>query len=325
MIRSASRSATLSRRGLLASSGATLAAAGISASDLMPRLALARQGTPQATPAPEMAATFVRFVHFDKFLGSFGVTLEEEQLAALYGVDVQTYRDILAQFDAATRQAAEELLEDSDFAARVDQLPLAPGETVVAFGDSITDDRQSWAEILRHLLALRRADDQIAVVNQGISGDTTAAALRRLVPILLTQPAWIVCMLGTNDVMRNGKQATKTLVSLEETALNLAELRHLAATESATTEWAWITAPPCDDELIAASPFWAAAEIGMRNDDLVAIADVLRDEPDPVVDLITLFGQPPASGLLMEDGVHPTLAGQQAIVRALVERLTESG
>jgi acyl-CoA thioesterase-1 len=325
MIRSASRSATLSRRGLLASSGAALAAAGMSPSDLMPRLALARQGTPQATPAPEMAAAFVEFVHFDKLLGSYGVTLEEEQLAALYGVDVQAYRDILAQFDAASRQAAEALLEDSKFAARVDQLPFAPGATVVAFGDSLTDDLQSWAEILRHLLALRRPDDQIAVVNQGISGDTTAAALRRLVPILLTQPAWIVCMLGTNDVQRNGNQATKMLVSLEETALNLAELRHLAATESATTEWAWMTAPLCNEELIAASPFWAAAEISIRNDDLLAIAHVLRDEPDPVVDLITLFGQPPAAGLLGEDGVHPTLAGQQAIVRALVERLTKSG
>jgi acyl-CoA thioesterase I len=300
----------------VAASGASLALA---------ESGLAQESAGMATPAPEMAASFVRFVHFDKFLGAYGVKLAEDQLAALYGVDVQTYLEILAQFAAAARQAAEELLADSDFAARVDQLPFAPGETVVTFGDSLTDDLQSWAEILRHLLTLRRADDQIAIVNQGIGGDTTAAALRRLVPILQTQPAWIVCMLGTNDVMRNGKQATKTLVSLEETALNLAELRHLAATESATTEWAWMTAPPCDDEVVAANPFWAAFEISLRSDDLVAIADVLRDEPDPVVDLVALFGQPPAAGLLGEDGVHPTLAGQQAIVRALVERLTESG
>jgi lysophospholipase L1-like esterase len=300
----------------LAASGASLALA---------ESGLAQESAGTATPVPETVASFVQFVHFDKFLGSFGVKLAEDQLAALYGVDVQTYRDILAQFAAASRQAAEELLADSDFAARVDQLPFAPEETVVAFGDSLTDDLQSWAEILRQLLTLRRPDDQIAVVNQGVSGDTTADALRRLVPILQTQPAWIVCMLGTNDVMGNGKQATKTLVSLEETELNLAELRHLAATESATTEWAWITAPPCDDEVVAANPFWAAFEISLHSDDLVAIADGLRDEPDPVVDLVALFGQPPAAGLLMEDGVHPALAGQQAIVRALVERLTESG
>lgn len=270
-----------------------------------------------------MAASFVQFVHFDKFLGSYGVTPDEETLAGFYGVDVQTYRNILEQFAATARQAAEELLADAEFAARVAQLPFAPGETVVAFGDSITDDLQSWAEILRHLLDLQRPDDQIVVVNQGISGDTSAAALRRVVPILLTQPAWIVAMFGTNDVQRNGRDSTKTLVSLDETALNLAELRHLAATES-EANWAWITAPPCDDEVIAASPFWAAFEISMRSDDLAAIADVLRDEPEPVVDLVDLFGIPPAAGLLMADGVHPTLAGQQAIVRALVERLTET-
>jgi acyl-CoA thioesterase I len=317
-------SSMLSRRGLLAGTGAALAVAGFSAAGLSPRRALARQGTPEAAQAPDMAAFLVQYNHFDKFFASYGMTLDEETLAGLYGLDVPTYRDLLAQFDANARQAAEELLADADFAARVDQLPFAPGDTIVGLGDSLTDDLQSWAEILRHLLELRRPDDQLQVVNQGISGDTSADALRRLVPILSMQPAWIVGMLGTNDVQRNGREATKTLVSLEETALNLAELRHLAATESGSTQWAWMTAPPCNDELIAASPFWAAFEIGMRSDDLVAIADVLRAEPDPVVDLITLFGVPPSSGLLTEDGVHPTLAGQQAIARALVEKLTET-
>ena len=212
----------------------------------------------------------------------------------------------------SARQAAEELLSDTDFAARVDQLPFAAGDTVVALGDSITDDLQSWAEILRHLLDLRRSGDQIQVVNQGISGDTTAAALRRIVPILLTQRSWIICMLGTNDVQRNGLQATKTLVSLDETALNLAELRHLAATES-EAHWAWITAPPCDEELVAASPFWAQAEIIIRNDDLVAVADVLRDEPDPIVDLVTLFSQSPAAGLLwMTAFIQPAPANRRS-------------
>jgi lysophospholipase L1-like esterase len=313
----------VSRRRALAGAGAALAAAGVSAVGHSPHLALARQGTPAAPPASELAAFFVQYIHFEKFFASFGVVLAEEQLAALYGLDVQTYRDLRAQFAASARQAAEELLSDTVFAARVDQLPFAAGDTVVALGDSVTDDLQSWAEILRHLLDLRRVGDQIQVVNQGISGDTTAAALRRMVPILSTQPSWIICMLGTNDVQRNGLQATKPLVSVDETALNLAELRHLAATESKAL-WAWITAPPCNEELIATSPFWVQAEITIHNDDLVAIAGVLRDEPVPVVDLVTLFGQPPAARLLGDDGVHPTLAGQQAIARALVERLTET-
>src|SRR4051812_13497155 len=126
---------------------ASVAASG--ASVALAESGLAQESAGTATPAPEMVASFVRFVHFDKFLGAYGVTLEGDQLAALYGVDVKTYREILAQFAVAARQAAEELLADSDFAARVDQLPFAPGETVVAFGDSLTDDLQSWAEILR--------------------------------------------------------------------------------------------------------------------------------------------------------------------------------
>jgi lysophospholipase L1-like esterase len=127
-------------------------------------------------------------------------------------------------------------------------------------------------------------------------------------------------MLGTNDAPRLGAQATKTHVSLDETALNLTELRHLAATETAAN-WAWITLPPCDEAALAASPY--AAQFHLGNDDLGAIADVVRRQPEPVIDLFALFGVPPTRELMLEDGIHPSLAGQQAIARALVERLTE--
>jgi acyl-CoA thioesterase I len=275
-----------------------------------------------ATPGPEELAFFVQFIHFDKFFAGFGVVLDEVQQAGLYGIDVETYRTIRDQFAANARQAAEELLADPDFAARVDRLPFASGDTVVGFGDSITDDLQSWLEILRHLLALRRPDDQIQVVNQGISGDTTTDALARVIPILFAQPAWIIGMFGTNDAWRYGLQATKTAVSLDETTTNLAELRHLATTES-TANWAWITSPPCDEALFAASPFATQFELSLRNADIVPIADYVRDQPEPVVDLIALIGDPPTRELMLEDGIHPSLAGQQATARALVERLTE--
>jgi hypothetical protein len=38
---------------------------------------------------------------------------------------------------------------------------------------------------------------------------------------------------------------------------------------------------------------------------------------------IALFGQPPAPDRMLPDGIHPNLAGPQAIARTLVERLTE--
>jgi lysophospholipase L1-like esterase len=281
----------------------------------------ARQSTPVATPGPDEIAAFVQFFHFEKSLTPFGIALSDEQQAGLYGLDVATYRGILQHFATAARGAAEELLTDEAFAARVDRLPFAAGQTVVGVGDSLTDDLQSWLEILRHLLELRRPGDRIQIVNRGISGATTTDALMGIIPTLTTRPDWICCLLGTNDAIRYGRQATKTLVSPEETARNLLELRDLAAAESEAS-WVWLTPPTCDEAVIAASPFYAAAEMQLRNDDLITIADAIRRQPEPVVDLVALFGRPPAAELLLADGLHPSLAGQQAIARALVERLT---
>jgi lysophospholipase L1-like esterase len=39
------------------------------------------------------------------------------------------------------------------------------------------------------------------------------------------------------------------------------------------------------------------------------------------VDLQAVFGLPPAPSLLLPDGLHPSLAGQKKIVRAVVETL----
>jgi lysophospholipase L1-like esterase len=53
------------------------------------------------------------------------------------------------------------------------------------------------------------------------------------------------------------------------------------------------------------------------------VAEVIRRQPDISVDLQRIFGRSANSKLLMDDGLHPNLAGQTAIVKALVDRLTE--
>lgn len=203
---------SVTRRKLLAASA--LAGAGATAPvGVLLGLVHAHQATPSAAPAADEAAFFVQFVHFEKYFASFGVTLDAEQLAPLYGLDAATYGEIRNEFDANARRAAEELLAEPGFADRVAGLPFAPGDTVAGIGDSITDDLQSWLEILRHLLELQRPGDGIQVFNEGISGDTTTDVLLRFIPIILEQPAWILCFLGTNDAVRYGRQPTKTLVS----------------------------------------------------------------------------------------------------------------
>jgi lysophospholipase L1-like esterase len=269
----------------------------------------------------EQLSYIIQFRHPEKFFGDLP-GMNDALIANLYGIQYATYEGIKAHFVEYARKAAGELLADADFAARVDRLPFQPGQRVVCLGDSITDDYQSWAEILRHTLAIRRPDDAITVINAGVSGDTTAQMLSRFLAVVQQEPAWVICMAGTNDARRHGLQPAKILVSLDETAQNLAALRHFAATQTAA-RWVWMTPASVLEEQIVNDWFIGSLQVSWRNADLRAIGDRVRAMPDPVVDLQAAFGIPPKPEYLLPDGLHPSLAGQQVMLRALVERLTD--
>ena len=217
-------------------------------------------------------------------------------------------------------------MADPDFAARVDRLPFQTGDTVVGLGDSITDDDQSWIEILRHLLAQRRPKDEITLLNEGVSGDTTSQMISRFLDVVLDEPDWIICFPGTNDARLHGQHPTKTLVSVEETAKNLEMLRHFGRTQC-PARWAWITPATVIEGQIARDWFLSAFELAWRNEDLAAIAitviEVAGRHGDLAIDLQAVFGLPPDPRLLLPDGLHPSLAGQKAIVTALVNTLAQ--
>lgn len=259
----------------------------------------------------------IQFLHPDKGWPA----LEETAIAPLFGVDVATYRSIRVAFAERATHAAAELLADPIFAARVDRLPFQSGATVVGLGDSITDDIQSWLEILRHLLLQRRPQDGINILNAGISGHTTTHLIDRFIDIVNLQPDWVFCMVGAKDAGAHGQSPTKTLVSLEETAKNLAALRHFAATQTAA-RWIWMTPTPVIEAQVASHWLFGFVQMRVSNTGLAAIAEMMRQLPDPVVDLQRVFGHPPNPDWLLPDGVHPSLAGQKAIVKALVEQLS---
>ena len=79
--------------------------------------------------------------------------------------------------------------------------PVAPGDTVLALGDSLTsgigaDATTAYPAVLQALTGWQ-------VVNGGVSGDTTAQALARL-PALLEKhrPALVIVGIGGNDFLR---------------------------------------------------------------------------------------------------------------------------
>ncbi|MQA77092.1 MAG: hypothetical protein GEV10_01185 [Streptosporangiales bacterium] len=266
----------------------------------------------------EMVLKTLQLTHLEKLYGYLPGMVDA--LPSIFGLDKDRYAELTEGFAVHARQAAQELLDDDAFASAVDALPFAPGQTVLAVGDSMTDDLQSWAEILRHVLELLRPDDGVRIVNGGLSAHTTAMVLRRWVPTVAQRPDWIICFLGGNDVTRVGPEPTKSQVSTAETVANLRELHRIAAAR-ADASWVWITPAPVHEERVAAFPPFRMGESTWRNDDIVALTEAMRDFPEPVVDLTTVFGVPAADDLQGPDGVHASLAGQQAVTRALVTRL----
>lgn len=267
----------------------------------------------------------LRYVHPEKLYAYFGLPAPKSgppgMAAGAFGVSALLYLPARQQVERQARDAARELLEDPTVAAQVDRLPFQPGELVAVMGDSITDDLFSWFQLIEDMVELRRKDDQIRFVNLAFSGDTTAHMFSRILPLIHAKPQWIFCLAGTNDARRMGRQPLKTAVSPAETGQNLAAMQHYACTET-QARWIWLTPPPLLVEKTLTDEYFLESQFSWQPAELEAVAETVRQQTGPVIDLFPVFGNPPDPALLEEDGLHPSQAGQARIARAVLDFLS---
>jgi lysophospholipase L1-like esterase len=263
---------------------------------------------------------WVQFFHLEKIWG-LGTDCKEEICASIYPVDTEQYRKIIDYYAGNAHRTAEELLASQSFADQVNHLPFRPGQTIAGLGDSITDDLESWLEILRHVLDIQWGMNSVKVVNAGVCGDTTTHAVCRFNNITLQNPDWIICFIGTNDARRNRLSPNQTTVSLEETERNLTMLRHYGLTQT-KAKWIWISPPPVIENKAAEAWGTQSFQAIYLNSDLQHVAKIIRKQPEQVVDLEQVFGAPPNPNMFLFDGLHPSLFGQKLILKALVDTLT---
>ena len=127
----------------------------------------------------------------------------------------------------------------------VDVLAPADSALIVAFGDSITDGAtstpdadRSWPSLLAQRLAANKATANVAIVNQGISGNRLLAdgagvsALARFDRDVLSQLGvkWLIILEGINDIgigARGGPQGSVTAEDLITAHKQLIERAHL--------------------------------------------------------------------------------------------------
>lgn len=218
--------------------------------------------------------------------------------ALLAGCSPDLDRIPLGQTVSESSQAPHEVLSSADG-------PAADGPAIVALGDSLTaglglDPDQAYPALLERQL---RAEGFTArVVNAGVSGDTSAAALRRAVWAMDGDVRIMIVALGGNDGLRG--------LPADQMKQNLVDIVSMARERGIAVLLAGMEAPPNFGSTYAAQ---------FRQ----VFADVASDFDLAFMPFL-LAGVAADPALNQADGIHPNPEGARivaAAVRASLEPL----
>ncbi len=180
--------------------------------------------------------------------------------------------------------------------------PIPPGSVVLALGDSLTEGagvtrEEAWPNLLANRTGW-------VVINGGVSGDTSGAAMLRL-PSLLEEhkPVLVLVTLGGNDMLRRVPQA--------ETVANLEKILTLIKIHGAK---AVLLATPQPSIAGAVFQHLSAPDFYQR----VADAKQVPLIEDAVADVIS---DPQLKG----DPLHPNVAGHALLSEKIFEALKSIG
>jgi acyl-CoA thioesterase I len=171
---------------------------------------------------------------------------------------------------------------------------LAEEPVIVAFGDSLTAGLGvAPDEAYPALLQARLVQEgyRYRVVNAGVSGDTTAGALRRVDWVLRAKPSIVILALGANDGLRGH--------SVEAMRLNLERIVERLRAGGADILLAGMRLPPNYDGEFGRQFAEAFPMVARRT--AVALMPFLLD------------GVAADSRLNQPDGIHPNAAGYRVI------------
>ncbi len=268
----------------------------------------------------ELLKYVIQFLNLEKRFPLLPGVKKLKSVADFIGISEDRLKTIREEFDENAKKAALELLKEDEITERVQLLPFEKGDTILALGDSLTDDLQSWFEILRHMLEIAMPELKLKFINAGISGDTSFDALKRLDrDVLGENPDWVIIALGTNDAFRKNFAANRTLVSLTEFWENINTI-DLAIEEIVENPVIWITPPPVITELMDDAPDNNAI---IYEKDLIQYREIISGKKGYIIDpLGQRMEQPAEAWNYLSDGLHPSLAGHISTVKAFLKGMT---
>jgi acyl-CoA thioesterase I len=169
-----------------------------------------------------------------------------------------------------------------------------PPLKVVALGDSLTSGhrlpkKDAYPALLEHKLKKHGFD--ATVVNQGLSGDTSAGGVRRLETALAERPDILIVAFGANDGLRG--------IPVAQVRANLAKIIETAQARGVSVLLVGMEALPL---------YGWQYTLGFHN----MFPDLAAKYRVPLVPFILngVFGNP---DLMSPDGVHPNADGAKVI------------
>lgn len=170
---------------------------------------------------------------------------------------------------------------------------------IVAFGDSLTSGHRlpkGDAYPARLEAALKDEGLDAAVVNHGVSGDTTTGAMKRLQAALDEKPEVFIVALGVNDGLRG--------VPVPQVRRNLEQIIEAAQKQGAAVVLCGMEALPFNG--------WQYT-IDFHN----LYIDLAKKYDVPLVPFIMMgvLGNP---DLMSPDGVHPNAAGAKVLAATIL-------
>lgn len=208
-------------------------------------------------------------------------------------------------------------LEDARLRLRVGARLAQDGTVkIVCFGDSITGvyyhtgARRSWCDLLGIALARIHPAARIEMINAGISGNDTAAALKRMEhDVLRHAPDLVVVMFGMNDVRSQPPEVFRH---------NLESIVERAQRGGAEVILMTPNAISPDDTARSPERLLAYAQI---------VRDVARERALPLVDPHSVYAailaaDRPAWERLMSDSIHPNLRGHKIFAEEAARVIT---
>ncbi|MBO6587437.1 MAG: SGNH/GDSL hydrolase family protein [Gracilimonas sp.] len=262
------------------------------------------------------------FYHITKRIPLFPGKNDVKSEAGLFGITEEELKEYRENYDENARQAALEILKEDEIVDCLDKLPMDGDETIVAFGDSNTEDAQGWFTILKHVLEISVEKANFNFINAGVSYNTTAEALRRVDrDVVVHEPDWVIVALGTFDAQRLNIAPDRTLLPLSETWENIETIQSVLESR-VENPLIWITPAPVIDEMLEENLLY---DFTIKPEDLGPVQDLVSGKQGAIVDASAKRmgeGEPNAWNYL-PDGLHHSLSGHMETTKAIIKKLAE--